>query len=47
MAPEVLQGVYSSKCDLWSAGILLYLMISGLSPFKKSTKDLTYESIMK
>ena len=46
MAPEVLQGVYSHKCDIWSAGVLFYFMISGLSPFRKMTKELTYSSIL-
>ena len=46
MAPEVLQGVYSHKCDIWSAGVLFYFMISGLSPFRKVTKELTYSSIL-
>jgi calcium-dependent protein kinase len=27
MAPEVLQHSYSSKCDIWSAGIILYIML--------------------
>ena len=33
IAPEVLQGNYTYKCDLWSAGIMLYLMITGTAPY--------------
>ncbi|OMJ83593.1 hypothetical protein SteCoe_15444 [Stentor coeruleus] len=33
MAPEVFRGVYDEKCDLWSAGIVLYLMMSTCLPF--------------
>ena len=33
MAPEVFRGIYDEKCDLWSCGILLYIMVSGVLPF--------------
>lgn len=33
MAPEVFTGVYNEKCDLWSCGVVLYLMVSGQLPF--------------
>jgi calcium-dependent protein kinase len=47
VAPEVLRGVYSTKCDLWSAGIVLCCLATGTNPFKKTTKEHTYESIIK
>lgn len=47
MAPEVINGIYSTKCDVWSTGIVLYSMIAGYSPFKKATKERTYENILK
>lgn len=31
--PEVLQGSYGSKCDMWSMGVIAYMMVSGAPPF--------------
>ena len=28
-APEVLMGGYNTKCDVWSVGILCYMLLSG------------------
>ena len=45
MAPEVLNLDYDEKCYIWSAGVILYIMLCGYPPFNASTDDLIYEKI--
>ena len=37
IAPEVLAKNYGSKCDIWSVGVITYIVLSGIPPFNGAT----------
>ena len=45
VAPEVLEGEYTNQVDMWSLGVVLYVMLSGKVPFPGSTKSEVFEKL--
>jgi calcium-dependent protein kinase len=45
LAPEVLNGLYDSKCDIWSVGVITYTLLSGFLPFGGDTDQDILKSV--
>ena len=45
IAPEVLTENYNQMCDLWSCGVILYILLSGKAPFSGKTDSIILEKI--
>ena len=45
VAPEILAGEYNQKCDIWSAGIILCILLTGEPPFNGPNNAIIYHKI--
>ncbi|KAG6390612.1 hypothetical protein SASPL_148350 [Salvia splendens] len=47
MARKLWQGNYGKEIDVWSAGVILYILVSGFPPFWAETEKGIFEEILK
>ena len=45
MAPEVFMKNYDQKCDVWSCGVILYMLLSGEPPFRGTNTEKVKNSV--
>jgi len=47
MAPEVMTGKYDEKCDVWSLGVICYMVLTGTPPFYGENNEEIKQKILK
>eukprot|EP00585_Thalassiosira_rotula_P001980 CAMPEP_0196141856 /NCGR_PEP_ID=MMETSP0910-20130528/10678_1 /TAXON_ID=49265 /ORGANISM="Thalassiosira rotula, Strain GSO102" /LENGTH=428 /DNA_ID=CAMNT_0041403085 /DNA_START=35 /DNA_END=1321 /DNA_ORIENTATION=- len=47
IAPEVLRKRYGKSCDLWSVGVIAYILLCGYPPFNGADNEQTHRCVLK
>ncbi len=45
IAPEILKNKYNEKCDLWSCGVIMYILLCGIPPFYAEDDEDIYKLV--
>ena len=46
-SPEVIDNLYDERCDEWSCGVLMYLLLCGEFPFEGETEEEVFKKVKK
>ena len=47
IAPEVLRRSYDKSCDLWSVGVVAYILLAGYPPFNGESNSETHRAVLR
>ena len=45
LSPQVLDQTYTEKCDVWSAGVMMYQFVTGIMPFDGQNNNSIFDQI--